>query len=370
MGRQVGLPVAIMMVLPLSVGLGAVVGSSGSGFVVTPDGYILTNEHVIRGVGVITVYIGNSSYEATVVGVSEANDLALLKIAASNLAAAPLGNSLGVEPLESVVAIGYPMPGYGRDLTTSQGQITSIRTNVPGREGKETLQHDAVIYRGSSGGPLFNAYGEVIGVNFSGVVGTGLQFAVPINEATPLLRRIPGFNPRDMGTATEVIPASQIVLTRRSAVVLIEWTTARTGLRPSVPDEPVALPPVSIPNVTAGVSLIQPWILFSLFDFPDEDEIAPVLPLLRVGWLRWDDAGRLTEIWGYHIGLGVWFRYYGARGFVTGQGNWYWGWGTVLFIVPYLEIGVAWKFGSQDQGLVLHLGLWLIYPCLDLSIHF
>lgn len=194
----------------------------GSGFIVDPEGYILTNYHVIEGAETITVYVDGHAYQPTVVAIAEASDLALLKIPASGLTSVALGNSLLVQLLDPVVAMGYPLPQYGRDLSVSEGKITAIRTNVEGREGKDTLQHDAVITHGSSGGPLFNMMGEVIGVNFGGVEGSGLQFAIPINEAVPLLRNIPGFNPATMGTATETLPPREIVARYRSPVVYIE----------------------------------------------------------------------------------------------------------------------------------------------------
>lgn len=201
---------------------GLTVGATGSGFVVASDGYILTNEHVIHGATKVTVHAGGQVYEATVLAASEANDLALLKIPASGLTSVRLGNSLFVEPLEPIVAMGYPKAGYGEDLTTSTGEITSIRTNVPGREGKDTLQHDAVITYGSSGGPLFSARGEVIGVNYAG--DPPLNWAIPINDAIPLLRSIPGFDLRAMGQATTAMSASAVVDAYRGAVVFIDCT--------------------------------------------------------------------------------------------------------------------------------------------------
>lgn len=223
---RLGVPIVVGLLLLAGPALaqqsGLIVGGTGSGFIVSSDGYILMNEHVVRDATKITVYVGDKSYTATVVAVSEANDLALLKIPATGLTAVRLGNSLYVEVLEPVVAMGYPKAGYGRDLTSSTGEITAIRTNVPGREGKDTLQHNATITHGSSGGPLFNRRGEVIGVNFAG--DPPLNFAIPINDAIPLLRSVPGFDLRSMGSATSTMTPSQIVAAYRSAVVFIDCT--------------------------------------------------------------------------------------------------------------------------------------------------
>lgn len=196
--------------------------SSGSGFIVTSDGYILTNEHVVGDSETVTVFVEGTGYPATVVTKSAEGDLALLKIAASGLTPVALGNSLQVQLLDDVVALGYPLPQFGRDLTVSEGRITSFRTNVEGREGRDTLQHDAVITHGSSGGPLFNLRGEVIGVNFAGVEGSGMQLAIPINETVPLLRSIPSFSPSHMGTAMQILTPQQVAATYTASVVYIE----------------------------------------------------------------------------------------------------------------------------------------------------
>ncbi len=228
---------------------------AGSGFIVDPEGYILTNYHVIEGAETITVYVDGQAYQPTVVAIAEASDLALLKIPASGLTPVALGNSLLVQLLDPVVAMGYPLPQYGRDLSVSEGKITAIRTNVEGREGRDTLQHDAVITHGSSGGPLFNMKGEVIGVNFGGVEGSGLQFAIPVNEAVPLLRNIPNFNPANMGTATQTLTPQEILSRYRPSVVYIE-TAAHFSWFELLPD------PQSIFGFTQ-------WWPNKTFTFPD-----------------------------------------------------------------------------------------------------
>jgi len=195
---------------------------SGTGIVVSSDGYVITNEHVIHDASSVTVYAGSQAYAAEVVAVNEPADLALLRISATDMTPVALGNSVSVEVFDEVVAIGYPLPQFGRDLTVSQGNITSIRTNVEEREGRDTFQHDAVIYSGSSGGPLFNARGEVIGINYSVVKGSGLMYAIPIVDALSLLRLIPDFDSRSLGTATEPLTPKEIFPRYRSSVVFIE----------------------------------------------------------------------------------------------------------------------------------------------------
>lgn len=168
----------------------------GSGFVIREDGYILTNEHVVRGATKIYVAMRDGTrYEATVVGRDEQNDLAVLKAKASGLPAASLGASDNLLIGEWVIAIGNPygfvlanteptvtvgvVSGTGRNLMSAPEQSSTIYVDM--------IQTDAAINPGNSGGPLVNASGEVIGVNSSiytpsgGSVGLG--FAIPINRA-------------------------------------------------------------------------------------------------------------------------------------------------------------------------------------------
>ncbi|MEM2002836.1 MAG: trypsin-like peptidase domain-containing protein [Candidatus Methanomethylicaceae archaeon] len=366
----VGILTIASLVLTFTVATGSdLTITSGSGFVVSPDGYILTNYHVIQDAAVITVYLKETPYVGDVVAISEASDLALIRIPARNLKAAPLGNSMYLKILEPVVAMGFPLPGFGRELTASTGHLTSIRTDVPGRRGRDTLQHDAVIYRGSSGGPLFNSRGEVIGVNFAAIVGSGFQYAVPINEAIPLLRKIPGFDVSKMGIATEVISAPEIFSRYGETVVYIECLPRGGDSRPSGSTSPGTPSVGHLSQMTINVCLIQSWLL-TILDPTHFQDSPTVVPLIKAGWLARDDEGRIVRESGFNIGFGVSFRYYGNQGLQPGRPNWYWGWGTVLLVFPYLEVGLSWKLNPEEGGFVFHLGLWYFYPYLELSIQF
>ena len=166
----------------------------GSGFIVRDDGVIVTNAHVIAGSTRVSVALRDgTTYPADVVGVDEANDLALLKIDARGLPTAPLGNSDGLLIGEWAIAIGNP---YGFLLGNSEPSVTAGVISGTGRnlvgqsEGGgvyvDMIQTDAAINPGNSGGPLVTSSGEVIGVNSSiyspsgGSVGLG--FAIPINR--------------------------------------------------------------------------------------------------------------------------------------------------------------------------------------------
>lgn len=156
----------------------------GSGFVVSADGRIVTNMHVIRGAKRATVQTaqGKSFDVVELIAADEVHDLAVLRIRASGLQPLALGDSASARPGAHVVAIGHPL-GLGN--TVSDGLISAVREIAPQRS---LLQISAPISPGSSGGPLFNDRGEVIGIStlvISG--GQNLNFAVPINAVKPLL---------------------------------------------------------------------------------------------------------------------------------------------------------------------------------------
>jgi len=167
----------------------------GSGFIIRPDGAIVTNAHVVAGATRISVAMRDgTTYPARLVGIDETNDLAVLKIDARDLPVSPLGNSSNLLIGEWAIAIGNP---YGFILANTEPSVTVGVVSGTGRnlaaqsEGSgvyvDMIQTDASINPGNSGGPLVNALGEVIGVNSSifspsgGSVGIG--FAIPINRA-------------------------------------------------------------------------------------------------------------------------------------------------------------------------------------------
>jgi len=175
----------------------------GSGVIVDPDGYILTNEHVIRDAEKIYVTMSDGTQaEATVVGSSFTYDLALLKVQGKNLPTAPLGDSDKLETGEWVIAIGSPF-GYllnDTQLTVTVGVVSALHRDVKSSSSTQPLflnmvQTDAAINPGNSGGPLISSDGEVIGINtfvFSTGEGGGLGmgFAIPINTTKMVIDEI------------------------------------------------------------------------------------------------------------------------------------------------------------------------------------
>ena len=165
---------------------------AGSGFIINPDGQILTNNHVVNGSAQLTVTLANKkSYKAKILGVDQNHDLALIKIdTGAKLPALHLGDSDVTVVGQKVLAIGNPFGQFGGTLTTGvvSSLDRSIQTENEQLEGM--IQTDAAINPGNSGGPLLNSHGDVIGINTAiyGPQGNvGIGFAMPINRAKTML---------------------------------------------------------------------------------------------------------------------------------------------------------------------------------------
>jgi serine protease Do len=164
----------------------------GSGFIVTPDGVILTNAHVVRGAKeVIVKLIDRREFKAKVLGSDSKTDIAVLKIDANNLPVVLMGNSRNLLVGEPVLAIGSP---FGFENSATVGVVSGKGRVLPDDSFVPFIQTDAAINPGNSGGPLFNARGEVIGINsqiFSHTGGyQGLAFAIPIDVAVKVKDQI------------------------------------------------------------------------------------------------------------------------------------------------------------------------------------
>ena len=169
--------------------------SSGSGIILSEDGYIITNAHVVSGAfGIVVVLDNDEEFEAQVIGIDERTDLAVVKIDASNLTPAEFGNSDELVVGERIVAIGNPT-GLNLAGSTTQGIVSGLNrditlTNEDGSTiSMEVIQVDAAINPGNSGGALINKYGQIVGINSSKLASTtieGIGFASPINSAKPI----------------------------------------------------------------------------------------------------------------------------------------------------------------------------------------
>ncbi len=165
----------------------------GSGLIVDPEGYILTNHHVIKDASEIIVRLsdGRSVRGATVIGVDPLTDLAVLKIDAHGLQSAPWGNSNSLEVGDWVLAVGNPF-GLDRSMTAGIVSAKGRRNVVNNMPYQDFLQTDAAVNPGNSGGPLINLQGEVVGIN-TAIVGSsfqGVSFAIPSHIAQEVYSRL------------------------------------------------------------------------------------------------------------------------------------------------------------------------------------
>ncbi|RLA45208.1 MAG: serine peptidase [Gammaproteobacteria bacterium] len=167
----------------------------GSGFIISSDGFILTNNHVIGNAHEISIRLSDRrDYKGTVVGVDPRSDLALLKIDATDLPTVTFAGPDNLKVGEWVVAIGSP---FGLDFSASAGIVSAIGRSIPTARGEDYvpfIQSDVAINPGNSGGPLFNLQGEVIGINsqiYTRSGGSiGLSFAIPVNVALEVVAQL------------------------------------------------------------------------------------------------------------------------------------------------------------------------------------
>lgn len=157
----------------------------GSGFIISPDGYILTNTHVVNGMNNIKVLLNDKrEYTAKLIGSDVQSDVALLKIDAENLPVIKVGNAKDIKPGEWVAAIGAP---FGFDNSVTAGIVSAKGRSLPNENYTPFIQTDVAINPGNSGGPLFNLKGQVVGINsqiYSRSGGfMGISFAIPIDVA-------------------------------------------------------------------------------------------------------------------------------------------------------------------------------------------
>ncbi len=166
--------------------------SLGSGFIVSDDGYILTNNHVIDGADHIYVRLNDRrEFEAKLIGNDASSDLALLKVEAEDLPTVEIGNSEKLKVGEWVVAIGSP---FGFDYSVTAGIVSAKGRSLPNENYVPFIQTDVAINPGNSGGPLFNLDGEVVGINSQIYTRSGgfmgLSFAIPMNVAMEVVAQL------------------------------------------------------------------------------------------------------------------------------------------------------------------------------------
>ena len=172
--------------------------ASGSGFILTGDGYVLTNYHVIESSNSISVTLyDGKSYDATLIGYDESSDIAVLKIDADGLTPVVLGDSDNLNVGDSVVAIGNPLGELTFSLTSGAVSALNREITLSNSVTMNLIQTDCAINSGNSGGALFNLYGEVIGITNAKYSGSGsgasidnIGFAIPINHVRGIVESI------------------------------------------------------------------------------------------------------------------------------------------------------------------------------------
>ena len=248
--------------------------SMGTGFIISGDGYVLTNHHVIDGASTVTVRLSDRrEFTAKVVGSDEQSDVALLKIAATGLPTLRLGDSNKLRPGQWVVAIGSP---FGLDHSVTAGIVSAVGRSNPYADQRYVpfIQTDVAINRGNSGGPLLNTRGEVVGINsqiFSNSGGyMGVSFAIPIDVAMSAVKQL---------KATGRVSRGQIGV----AVESITTDKAR-GL--NLPDSRGALINTVAPGSPAEKAGLQPGDVIRSFngtEINDSSDLPPLVGALPPG---------------------------------------------------------------------------------------
>lgn len=241
-------PAVVTVVTNLNVGgnFGSA-QASGSGVIISQEGHIITNNHVIDGASSVSViYSDGTRVNATIVGGDALTDIAVLKVDAQVPAVIPFGDSSALQLGESVIAIGSPLGNYRGSVTV--GVVSGLNRKVEGTAQENLIQTDAAINHGNSGGPLINLAGQIIGINtlvvrdsVGGAPAEGLGFSVPSNTvrtvAEQLISRGKVEYPFIGISYSEVTPqlAAEMNLTAKNGVIVTQVTSnspaARAGMQ-------------------------------------------------------------------------------------------------------------------------------------------
>jgi len=196
---------------------GSDAGGTGSGVIIAPDGYVLTNDHVVHGAKRLIVSLTDgTTHEATLAGTDPATDLAVIRADASNLPYATFGESAALHAGQLVIAIGNPL---GFQSTVSTGVVSALGRGLRSREGRlieNIIQHTAPLNPGNSGGPLVDSRGRIVGLNTAIILGAqGIGFSIPSDTAQWVVSQLLTLGRVRRGSLG--VAAQQRPLSRRSA---------------------------------------------------------------------------------------------------------------------------------------------------------
>ncbi len=266
---------------------------SGSGFFISDEGYILTNDHVVEDTDSVKIILSDGTeQDATIVGTDIYSDIAVLKTEGSVPAVATLGNSDLIDSGESVIAIGSPLGEFMNTVTV--GVVSAIGRTIDTGEGyqiESLIQTDAAINQGNSGGPLVNLAGEVIGINTlivrnsnSGTVAEGLGFAIPSNTAAAIASQIieKGYFARPyLGVTVQTITPEIATMYR----LPVEYGAYITQLHADSPASQAGLQTDDIITSVGGIAIDAENSYFNiLFRFSPGDEVT--VEFVRNGQLK------------------------------------------------------------------------------------
>lgn len=246
--------------------------SLGSGFIISTDGYVITNNHVVDGSDEVTVRLHDRrEFTAKVIGTDERSDIAVLKISGEDLPTVKLGDSSKLKVGEWVLAIGSP---FGFDHSVTAGIVSAMGRSLPNENYIPFIQTDVAINPGNSGGPLFNMKGEVIGVNsqiYSRTGGfMGLSFAVPVNVVNDVYQQL-----REHGHVSRGWLGVLIQDVTRELAESFGMERSQGALVAKVlPDSPAA---------KAGVEVGDVIVRFNGQDVPLSSDLPPMVGVTSVG---------------------------------------------------------------------------------------
>lgn len=209
-------------------------GGAGSGVIFTPDGYILTNSHVVHNATRFSIVLNNNrAYEAQLVGDDPATDLAVVRIHENHLPYAEIGDSGSLKVGQLAIAIGNPL---GFQSTVSTGVVSAIGRHLRSQEGRlidNIIQHTAPLNPGNSGGPLVDSRGRVIGINVAIIyMAQGLSFAIPANTARWVVSQLLQYGRVKrgyLGIAGQAIPLDNRICNRMQASAVLVAVAEKGG---------------------------------------------------------------------------------------------------------------------------------------------